>query len=159
MEEVKKKNQNQKIGNKLINIPKLMKNYVSLRWNDGSYVKGRNLNRPITSDLKKILVDIIEKNKYKLEDYNKLELAEKKYLDEILDFTKIAMIRHKYLNEDENKQDIKRFNLLKSQILAGNDGIELLKEFKLLLFKLRSKNLITTSIFNHLCAQLVMIGI
>ena len=51
--ELKKKDQNQKIGNKLINIPKLMKNYVSLRYLNGEYVKGRNLNRPITPELKK----------------------------------------------------------------------------------------------------------
>ena len=44
-------------------------------------------------------------------------------------------IKHKD-DSDENKQDIKRFELLKSQILSGNDSRELLREFKLLLFKL-----------------------
>ena len=156
---IKKKDQNQKIGNKLINIPKLMKNYVSLRYLNGEYVKGRNLNRPITPELKKIIIDIIEKNKYEQNDYEKLDITEKKYLDEILDFTKISIIKHQYLNENENKQDIKRFNLIKEQLLAGNDSRELLREFKLLLFKLKSKNLISTHSFNHLCCILVVLGI
>ena len=156
---IKKRDQNVVIGNKLINIPKLMKNYVSLRYNDKSYVKGKGMNRAITTDLKKIIQDVIEKNKYEITDYNKLEDAEKEYLDQLFDFCKIGILSHKYQNDKENDKDIKRFNLLKSSILSGNDSRELLKEFKLLLFKLKSKNLISTHHFNYLCMQLVMLNI
>jgi hypothetical protein len=160
-EEVKIKKRDQKvvIGNKLINVYNLSKNRVSMRYNDNSYVKGKGMNRAITTDLKKIIQDVIEKNKYEITDYNKLEDAEKEYLDQLFDFCKIGILSHKYQNDKENDKDIKRFNLLKSSILSGNDSRELLKEFKLLLFKLKSKNLISTHSFNHLITQLVILGI
>ena len=162
MEEEKKSkaNNNVRFGTKYMNVHLLSKNRVSLRYNDGRHVKMHNkINRAITTDLKKIIQDIIEKNRYEMTDYNKLEDAEKEYLDQLFDFCKIAMMSHKYFNEKENDKDIKRFNLLKGSILTGNDSKELLREFKLLLFKLRSKNLITHQNFNYLCTQLVMIGI
>jgi hypothetical protein len=153
------KHHNAQIGNKLINIPKLMKNYVSIRYADNSYVKGRNLNRAITPDLRKILQDIIEKNMYETADYNKLEKAEKQYLDDILSFTKVGVLNHRYLDDGKFKNDVKRFELLKDQILSGNDSRELLHEFKILLFKLKNHSLISAQSFNYLCAQLVILGI
>jgi len=154
-----KRHQNAILGNKLINIPMLMKNKVSIRYNDGTYAKGRKLNRAITNDMRKIIQDLIEKNKYEVSDYNKLDKIEKQYLDDLLSFTKVAMLNHRFLDDDKHKADIKRFNLLKDQILSGNDGRELLKEFKLLLFKLRTNNLLSAQSFNHMCAQLVILGI
>jgi hypothetical protein len=147
------------LGNKLINIPMLNRNRVSIRYVKNTYVKSKNMNRNISNDLKKILMDLIEKKRYDYDDYKKLSNSEKQYLDLLFHFCKINMLGHHYFDEEENNKDIKRFNILKEQILIGNNSTELLKEMKILLFKLKNKGLIHQNTFNSICYQLVILGI
>jgi hypothetical protein len=124
-----------------------------------------NFNEKIISDnLKYIYLDILNDNKFNEGDYKKLDDNEKKIFDDVLYITQvqagssISMLRrHKKYDDDEINTKLKRFNLLKGQILAGNDNREIIKELKKLIIYLKSKNILHNADIGTLLYYIVCI--
>jgi hypothetical protein len=93
--------------------------------------------RPIVSDnFKYLLLNLLEDNKFTEEDYAALDEKEKELFDDLIKFTKMDITSnrilrtHKHYNDANNKKVIDRFNLLKGQVIAGNNNPEIMKELK-----------------------------
>ena len=128
-------------GKYLLSIDALSKGYLHIKWNSNKCIKGHPRTK-ISQDLVAIFNDLIFSGKFDEEDYNSLSDIEKKLFDDTLELTNIGtyndvnLAKHKRYNSKTKKENIERFNLLKGQLLSGNDNKNILKEFKVLLIKM-----------------------
>ena len=104
----------------------------------------------LTDPLTQLFKDVIEYNKINQKDYDNLSDNDKKifdnvidkaYLNELIKYNRVVsgkgIINSDMLNINN---EIQRFKILKGQILAGNDNIDLKNEFKILLKKFTDLN-------------------
>jgi hypothetical protein len=147
-------------GNYYVSLKSLKRGFFVLTYPSGTTVSlfPKTL---ISNTLRRILNDIIFEKSFDEKDYTSLEEDEKKLFDDLLTYTRadnktiLELYRHKKYNDDSRDADVKRFNLLKGQLIAGNTNPELLRELKVLLFRLYDERVIRLKDFQHLLAQLV----
>jgi hypothetical protein len=60
--------------------------------------------------------------------------------------------------KDEDEKDINQFEILKGQILAGNDNLDVVKKFKAIILKLSRKDLIPKAQVKDLLLDLATLG-
>lgn len=127
-----------KIGMYIVHMPSLIrKNTLKIYYKSGKILPKNTLDRIVISDdLKNILIDILEDKKFLEENYKKLDIKEQEFFDDLIRLTKldltntILLKEHKAYNNESIKHAINRFNLLKGQIIAGNDNPQIMKELK-----------------------------
>lgn len=147
-------------GNYLIHIGFLERGFLQILYPSKCPVK-EFPKVAISSDFISLLYDILENQKFNAQEYEGLEGYEKELFDKLITFCKIPrsevqnLTRHKKITDKSRDQDIKRFNLLKGELLAGNDSNEVVKELKSLLIKLNGQKVITRSDYNTLMSNLV----
>ena len=126
-------------GKYIINKNKLDDDIISLKHERGYGVKGYP-SAKITKNLSRVFKTIIGGGVPRFEELSSLTDDEKKYLHEV---SKKAGIMDKISiptpSKDQQEQDVHSFEVMKGELLAGNDSPELVKKFKLLVLKL-SKN-------------------
>jgi hypothetical protein len=129
-------------GKYIISLSHLDKNKLKLRNIHGKSV-GKLPEIGISSDMSRILKRLIDGGNVDTKDFDTLTSRDKEQLQQIAKEAKIADRIH--LNEDLSKtdQDLNRFSLLQGEIFAGNDNVQMLKEFKLLVIKLAKNGHIT----------------
>lgn len=129
-------------GKYIISLSHLDKNKLKLRNIHGKSV-GKLPEIGISSDMSRILKRLIDGGNVDSKDFDTLTSRDKEQLQQIAKEAKIADRIH--LNEDLSKtdQDLNRFSLLQGEIFAGNDNVQMLKEFKLLVIKLAKNGHIT----------------
>jgi len=89
-----------------------------------------------------------------LEDFNSLSETEKKKLHHISTHSRVAHnIPNPKLNDDE--ADLNRFNILRGELVAGNDSTALKKEFKALLMKFMKEGRLPRQQVNEILAELL----
>lgn len=142
-------------GNYVLNLNALRKGSLHVRYPSGANIS----NFPktlISSSLQKILNNIVYEDSFDEDDYDNLDEVEQKLFDDLITRCRIdrknnvALYNHKKYNSDKRDNDVKRFNLLKGEILAGNDNPELVKELKGLVFKLMCENVLTRHEYNKI---------
>jgi hypothetical protein len=149
-------------GNYCVSLKNLKRGFLTISYPSGSVVSlfPKTL---ISNTLRRIINDIIFEKSFDEKDYASLEEDEKKLFDDLLTYTRadnksiVELYRHKKYNDESRDADVKRFNLLKGQLVAGNTNPELLKELKVLLFRLYDERVILLRDFQKLLAQLVAI--
>jgi hypothetical protein len=110
----------------------------------------------ISDDLKNMLLDIIEDSKFDESEYMKLSEPEKKLFDDLSSFAKVdldtslRMYRHKKYNDADNRKKLERFELLRSQLIAGNDNKNIIRELKPLMLYLQDQKMISRADFNKI---------
>lgn len=94
------------------------------------------------------------------EDIGELKNDEKKFLNKVLKTARLSD-KIKVPNPDKSKEDaeMERFNILKGQIIAGNDSSELIKEFKGLLVKYKKEGRLPSREVNEILSELLLIGL
>lgn len=122
-------------GDKWINNKKLNENILMMRYGNGINITGIPTTK-ISSHLSSVIKDIMGGGAPKFSDLEKTSKDEQRLLNKI---SKSARISDKISlptpdKEVEDKIE-HRFLVLKGQILAGNDSVPLVKEFKKLLMK------------------------
>ena len=107
-------------------------NTLCIRYPSGS--KQQNFNNCVISPkFCQIINSIIYENKFDEADYDELSVDEQKKFDDLLTLcrvdgkTAMSLVRHKKYNDDELKKSIDRFNILKGEIVAGNDNPDISK--------------------------------
>ena len=89
-----------------------------------------------------------------LEDFNSLSETEKKKLHHISTHSRVSHnIPNPKLNDDE--ADLNRFNILRGELVAGNDSTALKKEFKGLLMKFMKEGRLPRQQVNEILAELL----
>jgi hypothetical protein len=137
------------IGRYLIHVPSLEKNIIKIYYKSNKLIPTNILPRKTISHLfKTMIMDILYDSKFSEDDYAKLEKPEQVYFDDIIQLTRANytsnknLRKHKFYNEEENKKHIDRFNLLKGQLIAGNDNPAIIKEMKKLILFLKMNKLL-----------------
>jgi hypothetical protein len=77
------------------------------------------------------------------DDISKLDKDDQEYLHHLASKSHLLdKLNIPTPKKDEDEQDINQFEIMRGQILAGNDSQELVKKFKQLLLKMSNRDLI-----------------
>lgn len=147
-----------KLGRYLIHKGKMADDIVSIRRPSGTFV-GDFPSQRVSQNLGKVFRSIIGGGVPAFNDLNSLNEEERVYLHKL---AKSARIDDKLdipaPKMEENEKDVRRFEILKGQIMAGQDNREMIKEFKLLLLKLSKKGLVPKGQVKDLLVDLASMG-
>ena len=117
-------------GKYLLSLKNLQKNRFLLRTKSKNPVLSFK-TLTLTRKTKLIVQNPLRQNPISFEDIDALNEEEKEQIDTIVSKTEITD-RLKIPNTKRSKleKDLHRFNVLRGSIIAGNDNIELLKDFR-----------------------------
>lgn len=147
-----------KFGRYLVNTKKLKDNVISLRRGTGSQIAKLPAYK-MSPNLSKVIRKITGGGLPNNDDFKDLTNEEKQYLSKLskeADLT--SKIEIPAPSKDEEEQDIHQFNVLKGEIMAGNDSKEAIKKFKLLLVKLSNKRILDKNDVADILQTLVELG-
>lgn len=123
-------------GKYRINIPKLKENVLSISTLKKSHVK-TNL---VGDKVKDILLDYKDHGKFNISLYNELEKEQKLILDQLLKQSGMDDHLGIRIKDDELPRLIDRYELLRGQVLSGNDALEIRKELRNVVLRLVKLN-------------------
>jgi len=145
-------------GKYIINKNKLDDGIFSLKHENGYSVKGHPSTK-LNKNLHHVFKTIVGGGQPKYEDLHNLSQEEKTYLHNV---SKKAGILDKITipvpSKDNLEKDIHKFEVMKGEILAGNDSVELIKQFKILLLRLSKNNTISKREASEIFEDLLSLG-
>ena len=124
----------------------------------GYCVKGYP-QKKISSELSSVVKSIIGGSVPKFEDLQNLDNDDKEYLHKVA--SKAGVLDKLSIpapSKDKNEKDIHQFEVMKGEILAGNDSTELIKKFKLLLLRLSKNGTIPKREATEVMEDLISLG-
>jgi len=115
--------------------------------------------RRISPKLTNIFKTIVGGGVPKYNDLASLDDEEKDYLHKIISVSKLEdKLSIPAPSKDKEERDINQFEIMKGEIMAGNDNKEMIKKFKLLIVKLSKQGLLKKAQVNELLEDLIMLG-
>jgi hypothetical protein len=147
-----------KMGKYIISLPKLRNDILSLKTINGICVIGLPSYK-MSSNLSNIVKSIVGGNIPSFDSINKLSEEEKSYLHKVA--TKCNIIDKLNIpspDKDAEEKEYHIFEVMKGEIMAGNDSKELIKKFKLLLIKLAKSNKLPKGQVNEIMNELLQLG-
>jgi len=123
-------------GKYRISIAKLKQNILSISTTNKSHV----LCQLIGDGIKNILLDYKDHQKFNINAYQDLGKDQKLIFNMLLQKTGMDDMLGIRIKEEELPKLIDRYELLRGQILAGNDSIEVRKEIRNVVLKLVKLN-------------------
>jgi hypothetical protein len=145
-------------GKYYINKHLLDDNTLSLRNDKGTQI-GSLPSYKMTKGFGIVIRKIMGGSNPSYDELNSLTDEEKKYLHKVVKASKIAdKVAIPTPSKDQEEKDIHRFNVLKGQLMAGNDSKEVIKEFKILALKLSRNNVLSKSSVNEILQDLLTMG-
>jgi hypothetical protein len=145
-------------GKYIINKNKLDDGIFSLKHENGYSVKGHPSTK-LNKNLHYVFKTIVGGGQPKYEDLHNLSQEDKTYLHNV---SKKAGILDKITipvpSKDNLEKDIHKFEVMKGEILAGNDSTELIKQFKILLLRLSKNNTIPKREASEIFEDLLTLG-
>lgn len=143
------------LGEYDVHAYRLEDNVVSLHARR-THTRSRTIEMFKCSDLfKEMLLDLLYNKQMDKNDYDMLSDDEVGRLHAVTKVCRLPMREvlgknNKRSIEAAGDKDIKRFDVLKGEILAGNNSPDLIKELKMLLFKLNSAGVVSKENFDEL---------
>lgn len=129
-------------GRYIINRSKLMDGIIMIKRPNGAFM-GDLQSRRVSNNLKNVFEKIVGGNVPSYKDFSKLDNDEIEYLHYVAKKTNLAdKLQVPTPNKDTEEKMISRYEVLRGQIIAGNDNKELIKEFKKLLLDMSDKKLL-----------------
>lgn len=115
--------------------------------------------RRVSTNLQGILKTIVGGGVPNYNDLGKLDEEEKAYLNKLISRSELTdRISVPAPSKDQQEKDIHNFEVLKGQIMSGNDSQELVKQFKLLIRKLMKQGLLPKADVEDLLTTLIDLG-
>jgi hypothetical protein len=134
-----------KFGKNVINISKLSDDIINVKREKGSGISGIKSVR-VSKKLGNVFRKIVGNGFPSFEELQNLDSEEKDYLYKVVKASDLLeKLNIPTPSKDEEEKDIHQFELMKGQILAGNNNNELIKKFKTLLIKLMQRGSIPKS--------------
>jgi predicted DNA-binding protein YlxM (UPF0122 family) len=126
-----------------INNRSLENNIVKIR-RAGSKSNYMDLpSKRVTPHMKNIITRISGGGMPEFEDLSKLDNDEKKYLNKLLEKADLkGRLSIPAPSKDQEEKEIHEFEVMKGQLMSGNDSKEFVKKFKLVMRKLAHKQLL-----------------
>jgi len=132
---------------------------LQLRSSKGYYIKGLKGQR-MTPNIKIIIDKLISNNEILYEDIDKLNENEREMLADLAQKCEIDdRLKIPSLKLSEMQSKINKFNVMRGEILAGNDSKELIKDFKVMLLKFMSDNIVDKREGNDIMVCLLQMGL
>lgn len=142
-------------GTHLINLHKLENGLAAFKNHKGKSVGVHRVSPQVAKVLKKIAGGSLPD----YEDIDELDEDDKIFVANALNKSKLdAKVKIPNPIKSKLQRETDRFEVLKGQILAGNDSKELLKEFKLLLLRLTQEGRVPKRECNEILYELMVIG-
>lgn len=115
--------------------------------------------RRVSTNLQGILKTIVGGGVPNYNDLGKLDEEEKIYLNKLISRSELTdRISVPAPSKDQQEKDIHNFEVMRGQILSGNDSQELVKQFKLLIRKLMKQGLLPKADVEDLLTTLIDLG-
>jgi len=109
--------------------------------------------------LKGIINTIVGGGNPNYNDLSSLDESEKEYLYKICKKSNlIDRLTIPAPSKDKEEKDIHEFEVMKGQIMSGNDSKELVKKFKIHIMKMAKQGLLPRNEVNDILEQLVLLG-
>lgn len=125
-----------------INQKQLENGIVKIRRNTRSNYPDMPSKR-VSSSLQSILKTIVGGGVPKYNELSKLDEEEKEYLHKLVSRSNLTdRLSVPAPSKDKQEADIHTFEILKGQLMSGNDSVEMVKKFKLLIRKLSKQGLL-----------------
>lgn len=145
-------------GKYILNKNKLDSDLVYFKHTKGYGVKGFPMTK-VSNKLGSVLRTIIGGGVPKFEDLNGLTESEKEYLHKVANKAGIMdKLSIPTPSKDKMEQDIHQFEVMKGELLSGNDSPELIKKFKLILLRLSRNGTIPKREATELMEDLIQLG-
>jgi len=145
-------------GRHLINKKKLNDNILSIKTKTGSNIH----NTPVTHishHMKTVIDKIVGGAIPSYEDLSKLSDEEKSYLHKV---AKQSDIIDKFSipapSKDQEEKEIHEYEVMRGEIMSGNDNKELIKKFKLLIIKLSRRGALPKKEVSVILSELIELG-
>lgn len=146
------------IGKHLINKHRLDDNIIAIKRNGGSVIPSLPSQR-VSKNVANIIRKLLHGKTPEYDDYNSLNNDDKLILDKIAKETQIKdRLQLPKPNKDEQDKDVNQFEILKGEILAGNDNPDIVKKFKTIILKLSHQNLLPKGQAKELLMDLINLG-
>jgi len=145
-------------GRYIINKKQLDNNIVSIKTPSGSNVPSYKSHR-VSSGMGIVLRKMVGGGNPTFDEVSALDEEERNYLSRIATASNIEdKFNIPTPNKNEDEKDVNQFEIMRGQIMAGNDSTELVKKFKLLIMKLSKKGLLPQREAKDLLYELVHLG-
>lgn len=145
-------------GNNQVNKRYLDNNIISIRHNSKQRMRDMPAKR-VSTNFQNIINTIIGGGIPKFNDINNLNDEEKNYLHQLIKRSSLEdRISVPAPSKDQYEKDIHNFEVYKGEIMAGNDSLELVKKFKLLIRKLSKQKLLPRNEVDDLLETLQILG-
>jgi len=145
-------------GKFVIHNPKLMEDIVALRRPKGSNITAFPTQK-VSSRIGHIVRTILAGGHPTFDNLNELRDDEKAFLHKLV---KGAGIQDKISvpspTRDEDEKDANAFNIMRGELMSGNDNVEYIKKFKLLLMKLTNSGAIPRGQSKDIMMDLLEMG-
>lgn len=152
------------LGKYLIHLPSLHQGYLNLKYvNSYRGIKNHPKER-ITNNIQKLIWYILKRGEYPADLYKALSKKEKIRFDKIVEFAKlyaqdaIDFLNYKSEMSQEREKDLTRFDLLRGEIMAGNNNPIIIQELKLLILKLYKDKSISRDDYNEIIHSIALIA-
>ena len=146
------------IGRYLINKRQLDKDIIAIKRPAGSTIStlpSKRVSRKLGNVIRKVIGGGIPT----FDDFNDLDDDEKLFLSKVAKETRIDdKLSIPTPKKNEEEKEINQFEILKGQILAGNDNPQVVRDFKSVILKLSNKNLIPKGQVRELLLELTTLG-
>lgn len=141
-----------------INQKKLGRGIVKIRRNTGSNYMDMP-SKHVSNNLQNIIKSIIGGSIPNYNDLGKLSDEEKDYLNKLVSRSNLNdRLSVPAPSKDQEEKDIHSFEVMKGQIMSGNDSSELVRKFKLLIRKLSKQGLLPKHDVEELMEILLDLG-
>ena len=146
-------------GKHKLNLKKLKSGRLQLRSKTDNVIANIK-SKQLTRNMKIIIDKFISDQPIEFEDVEVLDDNEKDYLAEIAQKCDIDdRLRIPSPKLTKIQSDINKFNILRGELIAGNDSKELVKDFKVLLLKLMNSKHISKSEGNEIMVTMLQLGL
>jgi len=146
------------LGKYVINRGQLDKNIVSIKTKSGGCICGLKSQRT-SAKMGCVLRKIIGGGIPSFDEIQELDDADKTYLHKVASATGIIdKLSIPAPDKSAEDKDIDQFELMKGQILSGNDNKDYIKKFKLLVMKLSKEDLLPMRQAKEVLYELAMLG-
>jgi hypothetical protein len=141
-----------------INHKKLDDGILTLRRKSNSNIPDMPSKR-ISRKLQKIIKHISGGGMPDFNEVNNLENHEKDYLHKLISKSNLTdRLSVPAPSKDQEEKDFHQFEVMKGEIMSGNDSKELVKKFKVLILKLSKQNILPKNEVNELLQDLLSLG-
>jgi len=141
-----------------INHKKLDDGILTLRRKSNTNIPDMPSKR-ISRKLQKIIKHISGGGIPDYNDLNSLEDVEKDYLHKLISKSNLTeRLSVPAPSKDQEEKDFHQFEVMKGEIMSGNDSKELVKKFKVLILKLSKQNILPKNEVQELLQDLLSLG-